>query len=152
MFSSSFTTKALLFLFLTSIVVYLTFFKNPQSAKKHFVLIGQKKISVEIAHTDAEVKKGLSYRNSLAENSGMYFVFDKRQTQTFWMNAMKFPLDIIWIDQGRIVGVEKNAPVPTTVIPTFTSPAEVTNVLEVNAGFFDKNHLHLNDSVKLTNE
>lgn len=80
----------------------------------------------------------------------MYFELGERRQVTFWMKEMHFPLDIIWIDNGKIVGIEKNAPIPTSVnIPTFPSPTQVTNVLEVNAGFSDKNNLKTGDKVAL---
>jgi uncharacterized membrane protein (UPF0127 family) len=112
--------------------------------------IGNKSLEVEIADEPGEIEQGLSGRNSLGENTGMYFILPRRQISSFWMNEMNFPLDIIWIDQGRVVGIEKNAPTPQgDTIPSFTSSQEVTHVLEVNAGWSDKVNLQVGDSVSL---
>ena len=116
--------------------------------EKKSLKVGEKIIEVETADSQQELVTGLSYRNSLETNSGMYFVLEKKQIASFWMLGMKFPLDIIWIDDGVIVGVEENAPVPTMEdIPSFTSPQPVTNVLEVNAGFFQTNNLKIGDKI-----
>ncbi len=66
------------------------------------------------------------------------------------MKEMKFPLDIIWIRDKEIVGVEKNAPIPTDKnTATFKSPGEVTAVLEVNAGYFAENNWKIGEKVLL---
>lgn len=107
-------------------------------------------INVEIAKTEAELTQGLSNRAGIDQNSGMYFELGQRAVTSFWMKEMLFPLDIIWIDNGTIIGIEKNAPIPTSAtIPTFHSPTAVTNVLEVNGGFSDKNGIKTGDKVEI---
>ncbi len=119
---------------------------------KNQLRVGSKTISVEMAQTSSELRQGLSDRESLEQSSGMYFILGKRDFTTFWMKDMHFPLDIIWIDGDKIVGIVKNAPVPTTGnIPTFPSPEKVTNVLEVNAGFTQTNNITVGDLVKMEN-
>jgi len=111
-----------------------------------YLKIGEVKIKTEIANTDEELTQGLSGRVSLEKNTGMYFVLGERRIATFWMKGMLFPLDIIWIDQDVVVGIDKNAPIPTTKrIPSFTSPAPVTHVLEVNADFTTENNIKVGD-------
>lgn len=112
--------------------------------------IGEKTIAVEIADSQSELTKGLSYREVLEADTGMYFELGERRQVSFWMHEMRFPLDIIWIDNGMVVGVEENAPVPTSDnTPTFTSPTAVTNVLEVNSGFVQENNIKVGDRVTL---
>ncbi len=57
------------------------------------------------------------------------------------MRGMRFPIDIIWIHDGEVVGIEKNIPVPLNYrdsLKEINSPSEVNLVLEVNAGFCEK--------------
>src|SRR5690349_12394377 len=61
------------------------------------ITIDNATFSVVVAKTPEEREKGLSGRDSLAQNSGMLFVFDHPDTYTFWMKGMKFPLDMIFI-------------------------------------------------------
>ena len=114
--------------------------------------IGDTKIIVEVADTKESLIQGLSGRKSLEENSGMYFVLGEKKIATFWMRDMTFPLDIIWIEDGKIVEINENAPVPTNdITPTYTSTQPVTHVLEVNAGFASKHNIELGSTVEETN-
>jgi uncharacterized membrane protein (UPF0127 family) len=107
--------------------------------KVRSVVIGETTIQAEVAVDDKEWVAGLSGREKIAENSGMLFIFNDYASRTFWMKDMKFPLDIIWISDGKIVGVETAAP-PSVNQPfeTYSSPGPVNMVLEVNAGTVKK--------------
>jgi hypothetical protein len=65
----------------------------------------------------------------------MLFVFGDRAPTTFWMKGMRFPLDIVWIDRGRVTGIERDAPVPKGEPPLYPSTGPVDHVLEVPAGW-----------------
>lgn len=110
-------------------------------------------INVEIAKTTEERAKGLGDRDGLDQNSGMLFVFENESTPTFWMKDTKFALDIIWINDNKIIGIDKNIQ-PENVtddikLTRYPSPSKVNSVLEVNSGFSDKNNLKVGDSVDL---
>jgi uncharacterized membrane protein (UPF0127 family) len=60
---------------------------------------------------------------------------------------MQIPIDIIWIEQSRIVGCEKNISPKDERI--FTSPAMTGLVLEVPAGFCDKYDVGINDAIRM---
>src|SRR3989338_662243 len=59
---------------------------------------------VELAVTPAQRERGLSGRDRLEPRSGMLFVFEDDGVRGFWMKGMTFPIDIIWIDDERVVG------------------------------------------------
>lgn len=52
---------------------------------------------VEVAVTPPEREKGLMFRQSLAANSGMLFMFPKAEVVEFWMKDTILPLDMIFI-------------------------------------------------------
>ena len=93
-------------------------------------------IPVEVADTLKKRSLGLGKRASLKKGWGMLFVFEKRKPHRFWMKDMQFPLDIIWLDNHRIVHIIHNAqPVNSKVEPeVITSPVPVNFVLEITAG------------------
>jgi len=93
-------------------------------------------IPVEIADTHKKRSLGLGKRTSLKKGWGMLFVFDKRKQQRFWMKGMQFPLDIVWLDNHRIVHIIHNAkPANSREEPeVMTSPVPVNFVLEISAG------------------
>ena len=94
------------------------------------------KIPVEVADTLKKRSLGLGKRTSLKEGWGMLFVFEKRKPHRFWMKDMQFPLDIIWLDNHRIVHIIHNAkPANSKDEPkVMTSTVPVNFVLEIAAG------------------
>ena len=68
----------------------------------------------------------------------MYFVFDKPKPAVFWMKGMLIPLDIIWISDNTVVGLEKNVPPPANPAQTdplqYHAPQPVDAVLELFSG------------------
>lgn len=101
-------------------------------------IIPLEKILVE--RTDAEKERGLGGRESLASNTGMFFIFDHSDIYPFWMKDMKFPIDIIWLDENLyVVDVEIN--VPADSYPKIFTPTHKSKyVLEVAAKISEKNH------------
>ena len=94
------------------------------------------KIPVEVADTLKKRSLGLGNRPSLKKGWGMLFVFEERKPHRFWMKDMRFPLDIIWLDNHRIVHINHNAePASSDDEPEImTSPVPVNFVLEIAAG------------------
>lgn len=119
---------------------FVTTNNNTQSEKT--IIVADKEIKVEVARTNDERAKGLSNREKLEENSGMVFVFNKNSKPSFWMKDTKIPLDIIWINDEKIVSINKNVqPEPNKKdfeLKKYVAPSEIDYVLEVNAGFSDK--------------
>ena len=61
---------------------------------------------------------------------------------------MKFPIDIIWINNDKIVQITKNADLTQAKnIPTYTPKQKASKVLEVNAGFCEKHNIKVGDKV-----
>ena len=98
------------------------------------------KIPVEVADTLKKRSLGLGKRTSLKKGWGMLFIFGKRKPYRFWMKDMQFPLDIIWLDNLRIVHINHNAkPANSRDEPeVMTSPVPVNFVLEIAAGRAEK--------------
>jgi len=114
------------------------------------VEIGGKTFKVEVVKDPWEQAQGLSGRKSLAENRGMLFVFPQEDYQQFWMKGMDFSLDIIWINQGKIVDLKEKAPIPTThYLEQYRPEAPAKYVLEINAGLAEKYGLKVGDTVEL---
>ncbi len=127
--------------------VFLSVFHNGSDKGK--VMIRGHVINVEVANTPESRMKGLAGREKLGVNDGMLFVMDEKRYHTFWMDGMKFPIDIIWISDNKIVDLTKNVPIPTDSkdIPVYRPATEVDKVLEVNAGYIDANKIVIDDEV-----
>lgn len=114
------------------------------------VTIDGQTFTVLIAHTEKEKETGLSQRDSLPQNMGMVFPFDKPDYYGFWMKDMKFPLDIIWMNKGQIVTIVNNLQPPTSAnpnLPIFKPVSPADTVLEINAGLANKYNFKVGDNV-----
>ncbi|MGA3292061.1 MAG: DUF192 domain-containing protein [Candidatus Microgenomates bacterium] len=126
---------------------------QPTPTPMKTLTIGSKTITVQVADTEAKRQQGLSGISSLDASSGMLFIFDtKGVVTTFWMKGMLIPLDMIWIANGKIIRIDKNIPVPSPNTPDnnlkrYSAGKPIDYVLEVNAGFSDKNNIKVGDSV-----
>ena len=94
-------------------------------------------ISIEIAETSENIKKGLMWRYSLDTTSGMLFVFQNSGPQAFWMRNTPVPLDIIFISENSCI---KNIAESTRPMSdeTYNSKGPAKYVLEVRAGFSER--------------
>jgi len=107
-------------------------------------------ISVEVADTVEKRSLGLGKRSGLENGWGMLFVFEKRKQHGFWMKDMQFPLDIIWLENHRIVHILRNVqPAKSGVIPPVMKPPVGVNfVLEIDAGRADELKLQVGQRLK----
>ena len=145
-------------LILISIVIfsYFSFKKQPETiyqqsdrieSEEKIIKFGEKNLTVEIADTPHKQSLGLSNREFLDKNRGMLFVFRQPLIPAFWMKDMKFQLDIIWVDENStITEITKNIS-PDTFPETFTSSSPIKYVLEVSAGWSDKNKIKVGDKM-----
>lgn len=103
-------------------------------------------LTVEVADTDALRERGLMFRKQMDESRGMLFVWPEAAARTFWMKNTYLPLDMVFINHGRVVGVVPNA------IPLDESPLSVDGdsdaVLEVNAGWAARHGVAVGDALK----
>ncbi len=114
--------------------------RNKNATNKNILIINGEKIKVEIADSPSERKKGLSNRESLAANTGMLFLFKKKDDYSFHMKDMKFPIDLVFIRGNEVIGIIKNLRVPDGdgYIANYLPPAEFDKALEINAGEAEK--------------
>jgi uncharacterized membrane protein (UPF0127 family) len=111
------------------------------------VYVGGNLVKAETVSSSEKITRGLAGRKELADGRGMLFVMSGEKQQDFWMKGMSFPIDIIWIMKGKVIGCERNISPEDARI--FTSPGPASYVLEVPAGFCDSRGIEFNDEVKL---
>lgn len=104
------------------------------SYEKKEVVLGNTQYTLEVADTDFLRERGLSYRTSLAPQTGMLFVFDVPRTLRFWMKDMNFPIDIIWLDTDKKVVHIEHSLSPSTYPDSFGPEAPTQYVIEIPAG------------------
>ncbi|HLD70038.1 MAG TPA: DUF192 domain-containing protein [Candidatus Omnitrophota bacterium] len=112
------------------------------------VCFQEKCVQVEIAQKPGELTRGLQFREQLAFDAGMLFIFPHSHKHSFWMKDTKIPLDMIWMDSSRrVVDVKKNVP-PCIKDPcaVYTPQSEARYVLEINSGAADVFKIHSGDT------
>lgn len=141
-------------LFVTGIICLLiiaTLGINYVNQKPPFVIINNHLFSLYLARTTQEREVGLAKFNKIGKDQAMLFLFQRADYYSFWMKNMRFPIDIIFIDNNRIVDIFKNVPViKNGKLPIYTTKTKADKVLEINAGLSDKDHFEINNVVKIS--
>lgn len=92
-------------------------------------------VAAEIADGDAERSRGLMFRDTLPETSGMIFIFSEPRQLHFWMKNTLVPLDILYFDdEGTFVSRTTMVPCMEDPCPFYSSQGPSQYALEVNAG------------------
>lgn len=91
-------------------------------------------ITAELAADDPMRTRGLMFRESLAPNHGMFFIFDGKSTRCMWMRNVPIPLSVAFLeDDGRIVNIAEMQPQSDD---SHCSSAPVRYALEMSKGWF----------------
>jgi uncharacterized membrane protein (UPF0127 family) len=104
-------------------------------------------LTAEVVSTPEKVYQGLSHRQGLTEDRGMLFLMNNAGLHAFCMRDMRFPIDIIWIADGKVAGMSEHlSPSYPGVV---TPPVPVRLVLEVPGGFAERHGIKVGDPVVL---
>lgn len=146
--------KIFLIVSLSILITILAFLKyNYPDKKTPQVAINNHIFNLEIAKTEKEREIGLAKYKNIPQNFGMLFLFEKPDYYSFWMKNMKFPIDIIFIRNNKIVTIFKNVSPPKSngeFFPIYRTQKLSDTVLEINAGLSDKYNFQENGSVNIT--
>ena len=132
------------------ILVFLVFLTSCTKYKTIIINNGEGEIEVkaEIADSQEKRERGLMFRESLKENSGMYFTFDNDATFNFWMKNTLIPLDIIFISKDYIiVDIIQAEPCVEDPCESYKTTEMSRYVLEVNKDFTTINSIEVGDRI-----
>ena len=71
--------------------------------------ISGREIQLEVANTPNQQEKGLMFRPPLEDDRGMLFIFKPARPVAFWMKNTPSPLDIIFLLDGEVKAIARNA-------------------------------------------
>jgi len=122
----------------------------PAASEARIILPDKSPIIVEVASDDATREQGLMYRDHLADDRGMIFLFTQAGEYPFWMKNTLIPLDMIWMDADhRIVHIAHDVPpCKADPCPNYPPNAKASSVLELAAGVAAKHHLANGDVLR----
>ena len=143
-------TRTLSFL-LIGLIIIAGFLQSPHKASgvpqgrapqivvyNQSLTIGTTVVHTAVAASPEAQAQGLSNTPQILPDQGMLFVFDSPVTPRFWMKDMRYPLDMIWIDEHKhVVDISSNV-VPDSYPTTYSPITPVQYVLEVESGFASK--------------
>ncbi len=101
----------------------------------------------KVALSKQEQIRGLGGRKNICSHCAMLFKFSQAGHYDFWMKEMQFNLDIIWINNGRIVYLVKN--VSKNSIKIIKPPVLAQEVLEIKAENSSQYNFKIGDEVKI---
>ncbi len=107
----------------------------------------QFRFEVEIADDATERAEGLMYRETMADNAGMLFLYPEPQQVQFWMKNTPMSLDIVFVRaEGTIARIAaRTTPFSEDMIP---SGEKVRAVLEVKAGMMHQLGVRVGDRLR----
>lgn len=110
---------------------------------------------LEIADDFESRMRGYMFREHVAHDEGMLFLFEEPGRHSIWMKNCKVSLDIIWLDEaGRVVEIAHDQP-PCPAegdCPSVFPMRSATYVLEVAGGTARGQGLNRGDAVQLVLE
>lgn len=108
---------------------------------------GEVRIQVEVARSPEERRLGLMHRQNMDKGTGMIFIFEEPDIQTFWMKNTYVSLDMIFIGPDlEVVGIVERTK-PLSLAPcSVDAPSQY--VLEVEAGFASRHGVETGSKVR----
>jgi uncharacterized membrane protein (UPF0127 family) len=108
---------------------------------------GPRHFTVEVATTDEQRERGLMFRQDMAPDAGMLFLYPAPREITMWMENTVLPLDMIFFgSDGKIIRIaERTVPFSTAVI---ASEGDARGVVEVNGGTAERLGIRVGDKVE----
>jgi len=141
----------MIILFILLMIVIGIFFWREQSRlsnKNNTLSINGQSVDIQLADTEKLRYQGLSGQKKICEFCGMLFIFPEKKVENIVMRNMNFPLDIIYIDENKIIKIDANllpeGENPNTI---YSSEFPVDYILEVNSGFTDKYNINIGDEI-----
>ena len=139
--------KPLVFIAVISVVFFISFFSTISETSTAFenertvVINNDLHLKADVSSTFTERRIGLSKYDSLMPYESMLFIFEEQGFHSFWMKDMKFPIDIIWLDEDKkITSIKENAD-PLDYPEGYYPKNPALYVLETVAGFVSKHDI-----------
>ncbi len=120
---------------------------------KQKISIGSRNLFVEVADTPEKLAYGLMYKRSIEENEGMLFIFESEEVRSFWMKNTFVDLSIGFFSNEKELTEIKNMKAAKSEIQNhfenYVSLKPAQYALEMRLGWFEKNHIKVQDKLKL---
>ena len=107
--------------------------------------VGATPVAAEVADSPEERELGLMFRERLAPDSGMLFVYPTERPRSFWMKNTPLPLTIAYLSAGgQVVSLKDMEPLTTRPV---LSGKGAMYALEMEQGWFDAHGVKVGDTI-----
>jgi hypothetical protein len=136
--------------FLVLALIFVFFLFGVSQKEKTIVYFQNYSFEVELAQNSWQRAKGLMFKEEMDENQGMLFVFPKPGLYNFWMKNVRFPSDLIWIDQEKkIVDLKlQQQPCSASSCSAIEPKSKAQYVLELKGGMASKAGMTVGSQLK----
>ena len=148
--------KRIIFLVAMSLLLIsgaLLFNRPEQTQVIHVSFPNGAVLEAEVADTPEKLLFGLAFQDSLPPDKGMLYIFDESAPHRVWTKAFRIPVDVMWIDESKLVVhiVEEAEPCSQDPCPWYgPPPRNARYVVEANAGFAKREKIELGMQLKFT--
>ena len=109
------------------------------------IRVGPHPLRVEVAAREAELQKGLMFREKLGKNDGMLFIFPETAYHSMWMKNTLIPLSVAFVDAGgTILNILDMEP---GTLDSHMSAGPSIYAIETNKGWFAERKIKAGDKV-----
>ena len=128
---------------IAALVTAFASFSNAQEAQPTLPIVplqtGLYVIQAEVAQSFNHQAMGLMFREKMADNAGMIFLWDESSKRCMWMRNTLLPLSVAFIDaHGKILNIEDMQP---KTEDSHCSKGDAKYALEMNQGWFKKKRI-----------
>ena len=111
------------------------------------VTLSDQTLNAVVADEPSEREIGLGRTESLANDEAMLFVFDRPERHSIWMKDVKYPIDVIWLNQRKEVIYTVESMQPDSYPKSYAPNLPALYVLEMSSGFIDT--YNINEGMRL---
>jgi uncharacterized membrane protein (UPF0127 family) len=112
---------------------------------------GSVHLRIEIAEQPSQQAQGLMFRECLASDSGMAFIFFETTDTSFYMKDTLIPLSIAFFDdRGKILRILDMEPCTEEPCELYDPGVSFNGAFEVNQGSFAEWGIEEGDSIRIT--
>ncbi|MBD3287074.1 DUF192 domain-containing protein [candidate division WOR-3 bacterium] len=123
--------------------------KENRSLRQIEMSIGGEEVTLEVVVDREERRQGLMYRDSLAPNAGMLFIFPSNLYGPFWMKNTYIPLSIAFISSDSVIVGIIDRMEPLDTVTKYMPDAPYRYAVEMNAGWFKNHGVEVGDTLEI---
>ena len=116
------------------------------------IVLDGNRLNVLIARNAEQQYKGLSARDDLGEYDGMIFVYPNPFIIGVVMRDMRFPIDVVWFYDNKVVDIAPNLQLEPGVsnedLRVYFPRDKANMFLELEAGWVEEHQLKIGDTLE----